>query len=236
MKQMESAEPWLPALTSPPGETPHVITEVYSPPRVTACAKSLPGFGVVPGLAFDLTSVDETVWPRISTSHRGVTKLEGASQSRSLCSSSAARCAQRSATGRSSMHFGAIPQWSPANGTRPWCICSSSASCTESRWRPAASSCTNIQPPQAPGRSVALRKSWSSLESRGRWETSASTARDPTEALRSRSPQAGFRIARRSCMSCPRGAEGRMACAVTHGVKPTKCARGGLLQRRPYTP
>ena len=59
MKQMESAEPWLSALTSPPGETPHVIIEIYSPPHVTACAKSLPGFGIVPGLAFDLTTVDE---------------------------------------------------------------------------------------------------------------------------------------------------------------------------------
>ena len=56
---VESAEPWLSALTSPPGETPHVITEIYSPPRVTACAKSLPGFGIVPGLALDVTTVDE---------------------------------------------------------------------------------------------------------------------------------------------------------------------------------
>ena len=28
MKQMESAEPWLSALTSSPGETPHVIAEI----------------------------------------------------------------------------------------------------------------------------------------------------------------------------------------------------------------
>ena len=38
---------------------PHVFTEVSSPPRITACAKLLPGFGIVPGLALDLTTVDE---------------------------------------------------------------------------------------------------------------------------------------------------------------------------------
>ena len=34
-------------------------TEVYSPPRVTAWAKRMPGFSIVPGLALDLTTVDE---------------------------------------------------------------------------------------------------------------------------------------------------------------------------------
>ena len=35
------------------------LSEVYSPPRVTAMAKMLPEFGIIPGLALDLTTVDE---------------------------------------------------------------------------------------------------------------------------------------------------------------------------------
>ena len=36
-----------------------ILTEVYSPPRVTAAAKLLPKYGVAPGMALDLTTVDE---------------------------------------------------------------------------------------------------------------------------------------------------------------------------------
>ena len=36
-----------------------VVSEVYSPPRVTACAKLLPGWGIAPGFAFDVTTTDE---------------------------------------------------------------------------------------------------------------------------------------------------------------------------------
>ena len=36
-----------------------IVSEVYSPPRITKAAKLLPEYGVVPGLAFDLTVNDE---------------------------------------------------------------------------------------------------------------------------------------------------------------------------------
>ena len=40
------------------------LSEVYSPPRVTAMAKMLPEFCIIPGLALDLTTADEqgTAW------------------------------------------------------------------------------------------------------------------------------------------------------------------------------
>ena len=40
------------------------MAEVYSPPRVTAAAKSLPELKLIPGFAFDLTSnaVDGCAW------------------------------------------------------------------------------------------------------------------------------------------------------------------------------
>ena len=34
-------------------------SDIYSPPRVTAAAKLLPGLGILPGCAFDLTTVDK---------------------------------------------------------------------------------------------------------------------------------------------------------------------------------
>ena len=40
-------------------QTRWLLTEVYSPPRVTACAKLMPSFRIAPGLAMDLTTVDE---------------------------------------------------------------------------------------------------------------------------------------------------------------------------------
>ena len=44
----------------------HIVTEVHSPPRVTACAKLLcPASASCPGLAFDFTTVEErgvAVW------------------------------------------------------------------------------------------------------------------------------------------------------------------------------
>ena len=36
-----------------------MVSEIYSPPRVTAAAKLLPSLGWVPGFAMDLTTVDE---------------------------------------------------------------------------------------------------------------------------------------------------------------------------------
>ena len=43
--------------------TQHTITEVYSPPRVTEWSKRLPGYGIVPGLALDLTTRDDNGIP-----------------------------------------------------------------------------------------------------------------------------------------------------------------------------
>ena len=37
----------------------HMVSEVYSPPRVTKAASDLPGFGILPGFAMDLTCIDE---------------------------------------------------------------------------------------------------------------------------------------------------------------------------------
>ena len=78
VKQINYAEHWLSAPTSPPGEILHAVTDIYGRLRVTVCVKSLPGFGIVPGLAFDCTTWMKTVWRVTSTSHRGVTKFEGA--------------------------------------------------------------------------------------------------------------------------------------------------------------
>ena len=36
-----------------------MVSEIYSPPRVTDAARLLPGLGVIPGFAFDLTQCDE---------------------------------------------------------------------------------------------------------------------------------------------------------------------------------
>ena len=35
-----------------------VLSEIYSPPRVTAMAKMCPSYGIVPGFALDLTTTD----------------------------------------------------------------------------------------------------------------------------------------------------------------------------------
>ena len=35
-----------------------MVAEIYSPPRVTNCAKLLPGYRVIPGFALDLTTVN----------------------------------------------------------------------------------------------------------------------------------------------------------------------------------
>ena len=37
----------------------HLVAEVYSRPRVTAAAKLLPGLGIIPGFALDLSTTDE---------------------------------------------------------------------------------------------------------------------------------------------------------------------------------
>ena len=36
-----------------------LVSEIYSPPMVTAAAKLLPGLGILPGFALDLTTVDK---------------------------------------------------------------------------------------------------------------------------------------------------------------------------------
>ena len=36
-----------------------LVSEIYSPPRATAAAKLLPGLGILPGFALDLTTVDK---------------------------------------------------------------------------------------------------------------------------------------------------------------------------------
>ena len=35
-----------------------MVAEIYSPPRVTNCAKLLPGYKVIPGFALDLTTAN----------------------------------------------------------------------------------------------------------------------------------------------------------------------------------
>ena len=40
-----------------------MVSEIYSPPRVTAAAKLLPGLRIAPGFALDLTQVDENGEP-----------------------------------------------------------------------------------------------------------------------------------------------------------------------------
>ena len=40
-----------------------LVSEIYSPPRVTAAAKGLPSFGCTPGFAMDLTTKDENGVP-----------------------------------------------------------------------------------------------------------------------------------------------------------------------------
>ena len=35
-----------------------MVAEIYSPPRVTNCAKLLPGYRVIPGFALDLTTTN----------------------------------------------------------------------------------------------------------------------------------------------------------------------------------
>ena len=37
-----------------------VVSEIYSPPRVTKAAADNPGYGLMPGFAIDLTCNDET--------------------------------------------------------------------------------------------------------------------------------------------------------------------------------
>ena len=41
------------------GSLKRLVSEIYSPPRVTAAAKLLPSLGCVPGFAMDLTTLDE---------------------------------------------------------------------------------------------------------------------------------------------------------------------------------
>ena len=36
-----------------------IVSEIYSPPRVTAAAKLLPSLKIIPGFALDITTVDE---------------------------------------------------------------------------------------------------------------------------------------------------------------------------------
>ena len=35
-----------------------IVAEFYSPPRIGALAKEMPGYGIAPGLALDLTTTD----------------------------------------------------------------------------------------------------------------------------------------------------------------------------------
>ena len=77
--------------------------------------------GIVRGLALDVTPPTKMVSLGTLMFQRGVRKLAVASESRSPCSSLAVLCARHFAIGKGSTHFGEIPQWSPASGTRPWC-------------------------------------------------------------------------------------------------------------------
>ena len=36
-----------------------IVSEIYSSPRITVMAKLLLSFGIIPGMAFDLTTIDE---------------------------------------------------------------------------------------------------------------------------------------------------------------------------------
>ena len=49
-------------------------------------------------------------------------------------------------------------------------------------------------------------------------------------------PMAGCPTAKKSCASCPQDAVGRMASAATHRARPTRCAQGEWLPKRPYIP
>ena len=46
-------------ITEAGGDAKRMISEIYSPPRVTAAARKLPHLGVVPGFAMDLRTMDE---------------------------------------------------------------------------------------------------------------------------------------------------------------------------------
>ena len=47
-----------------------IISEVYSPPRVTAAIKMLPSLRLIPGLAMDLTTLDDEGRPWDFSQHR----------------------------------------------------------------------------------------------------------------------------------------------------------------------
>ena len=44
-------------------ELHHIVSEIYSPPRVTHAARMLPRLGVTPGFALDITTTDENGVP-----------------------------------------------------------------------------------------------------------------------------------------------------------------------------
>ena len=78
-----------------------MVSEIYSPPRVTRAARLLPHLGITPGFALDLTVNDEdgTPWDfdKVEKRNKAVHKLLT-----EKTSSSAVRCAPTSAPGKDS--------------------------------------------------------------------------------------------------------------------------------------
>ena len=67
------------------GAVKRLVSEIYSPPRVTAALKLLPSLGCVPGFAMDLTTVDEHGNPGISTIRCSVGERENELNRKSRC-------------------------------------------------------------------------------------------------------------------------------------------------------
>lgn len=81
-----------------------IVSEIYSPPRVTRMLSSMPGHELVPGLALDVTCNDPDdgkPWDFDCPEKREKARV-GCCGSRSLCSSSDHPCAQLGAHGRGS--------------------------------------------------------------------------------------------------------------------------------------
>ena len=56
------------------GALNRIVSEVYSPPRVTAAIKMLPSLKLIPGLAMDLTTLDDEGKPWDFTTRRSTVK------------------------------------------------------------------------------------------------------------------------------------------------------------------
>ena len=77
-----------------------LISDIYSPPRVTAAAKMLPELRCIPGMAFDLTTTDEQGRPWDLEDRNCRERARRYMEMHNICYWSDRRFAQRGVPGR----------------------------------------------------------------------------------------------------------------------------------------